>query len=99
MVFITLLGLVGGIAIESCSIQTFFIYTDNEVHEAPADKASIPLCTLEDTTQVVAYLGSIWGEFELPARDYCLVWWMGTTIELDDELAGRGYRKMPEEEK
>ncbi len=78
--------------------QTFFIYSNNEVHEAPADVATVQLCTLADTTTVVAYAGAIWGEYDLSDRLYCIACSTGSGMDFDEFLEVNGYRFLSEGE-
>ncbi|MCF7810925.1 hypothetical protein K9N50_08040 [bacterium] len=73
--------------------QTFFIYDDDQIHQPPADLASIPLTTLVDTVTVIAYAGAVWGEHDLSNRDYCLAWSVESSCDFDEWLENQGYRR------
>jgi len=98
MKFITIIIIVaafcGAVAAQEPA-QTFFIYPDRELREAPADEATIPLCTLSDTTQIAAYAGAVWGEHDLSGRSYCLAWTVSSAGEFDQFLMAHGYRRLP----
>lgn len=87
MLILTVLGVSGS------NTQTFFIYTDSDLHEAPADRAGIPLTSLEDTLTVVAYAGAVWGEHDLSGREYCIAWLVRPADEFDEWLVEQGYQK------
>lgn len=76
-------------------VQTFFIYSDSDLHEAPADQATVQLCTLEDTTTVAAYGGAIWGEYDLSERPYCIACSTGSGMDFGEFLEANGCRVMP----
>ena len=84
----------GSVAAEEPA-QTFFIYPDTQLREPAADEATIPICAISDTTQVAAYAGAVWGEYDLSGRGYCLAWAVGSADEFDDFLADNGYQRMP----
>ena len=75
--------------------QTFFISPDQPLREPPADEATIPLCTVQDTTQVAAYAGAVWGEYDLSAREDCTAWCVASSAQLDSFLTANNYRRMP----
>ncbi|NQU05888.1 MAG: hypothetical protein HQ568_07330 [Calditrichaeota bacterium] len=93
-----ILALSFGLLAHGSDTQTFFIYTDNELHPLPADKASIPLTTLEDTLTIVAYAGAIWGEYDLSGREYCLAWSAQSSVNFDEWLENQGYRRKTEDD-
>lgn len=94
ILFILAAALWGVVVAEEPS-QTFFIYPDRTPHEAPADEATIQLCTLSDTTQIAAYAGAVWGEHDLSGRSYCLAWAVSSADEFDQFLMAHGYRRLP----
>ena len=73
--------------------QTFFIYADAQIHEPPADAATVPLCTTADTLTIAAYAGAVWGKYDLSDREDCLSWEAGTPEQFDEFLARNGYRR------
>lgn len=95
IIIIVFLIVVCGLQIANCGDeQTFFIYTDNELHPGPADLASIALVEIDgDSSLVMAYAGAIWGEHDLSGRDYCIAWGVGSSDEFDEWLEEQGYRR------
>jgi len=76
--------------------QTFFVYEDNDQHQPPADRATLPLVALEgDSTEVLAYAGAVWGEYDLSGRDYCIAWTVLPSDQFDEWLADQDYRRQP----
>jgi len=97
-IVLIILALGFGLFAHGSDTQTFFIYTDNELHPLPADVASVPLTTFEDTVNVAAYAGAIWGEYDLSGRDYCLAWSVQSSVNFDEWLESQGYRRKVEDD-
>ena len=81
--------------------QLFVIYTDNQLHDPPADRASVPV--VQVVSGDTAWAGAVWvrpvDDFSyLSTCGYCIAWDVRPSDQFEQFLTQHSYRRINEEE-